>query len=86
MRAILRKLLFEQQRVGADGPTYLPRDGACADDFRKLAMQQRFAARDDDDRRAAVVDRRDAVGDRQTLVEDLVGIVDLAAARAGEIA
>ena len=49
-------------------------------------MQQRLAAGDHDDRRAAFVDRREAVGKRQALVENLVWIIDLAAARASEIA
>ena len=40
----------------------------------------------DDHRRAAFVDRLEALRHRQTLVEDLVGVVDLAAAGAGEVA
>ena len=56
------------------------------DDLVDLAVQQRFAARDDDDRRAAFIGRRDALVDTQALVEDRVGIVDLAAAGAGEVA
>jgi hypothetical protein len=47
---------------------------------------RRFAARDRDDRRAALIDRGHALVVRQPLVQDLVGIVDLAAAGAGEIA
>ncbi len=49
-------------------------------------MQKRLAAGEHDDRRAALVDRLHAVGDRQALIQDLVGIVDLAAARASEVA
>ena len=49
-------------------------------------MQQRLAAGDRDDRRAAFVDRRHAFVVRQALVEDLVRIVDLAAAGAGQVA
>ena len=40
----------------------------------------------DDDRGAAFVDRLEAVLDRNALIQDLVGIIDLAAAGAGEIA
>ena len=55
-------------------------------DLGKLLVQQGLAAGDDDDRRAAFVDRREAIGERQPLVENLVWIIDLAAARASEIA
>ena len=51
-----------------------------------LAMQQRLAARDHDHRRAAFLDRFEAFIDAQALIEDRVGVVDLAAAGAGEIA
>ena len=56
------------------------------DDLRHLAVQQRLAAGDRNGGRAAFVDRLHALLDGQPLVEDLVGIVDLAAARAGQIA
>ena len=78
-------VFFQQQRIGADGHELAARDGAF-DDLRQFLVQQRLAAGDDDDRGAAFVDRAEAVGQRQPLVEDLVGIVDLAAAGAGEIA
>ena len=55
-------------------------------DLRHLAVQQRLAAGDRHHRRAAFVDRRHALVVRQALIEDLVRIVDLAAAGAGEIA
>ena len=64
---------------------FLPRDGAL-DDLRQLLVQQRLAAGDDDDGRAAFVDRLQTIGERQPLVENLVRIIDLAAAGAGEIA
>ena len=59
---------------------------APCDDLRQFLVQQRLAAGDDDDRRAAFVDGREAIVERQALIEDLVGIIDLAASRAGEIA
>ena len=78
-------LLFEQQRVGAEIDEFLAGDQAL-DDLLDLAVQQRLAAGDDDDRRAAFVDRFEALGDAEPLVQDRVGIVDLAAAGAGQVA
>ena len=49
-------------------------------------MQQRLAASDHHNRGAAFVHRAEAIGKRQALVQDLIGIVDLAAARASQIA
>jgi hypothetical protein len=56
------------------------------DDLVQLFMQERFAAGHDDDWGAALVDRRQCVGDRNAFVEDWVGIVDLATTRASEVA
>ena len=56
------------------------------DDFRQLLVQQRFAAGDRHDRRTAFVDRVQGVFDRHVLVQDRIGIVDLAAAGASEVA
>ena len=53
---------------------------------RHVLVQQRLAAGDRDDRRAAFVDRAERVFDGQALVQDRVGIVDLAAAGAGQVA
>src|SRR5665811_1294696 len=79
------QLLLEQQRVGAERDELLTRDDAF-DDLTDLAMDERLAAGYSHHRRAAFVDRVEAVLDRQTLVEDRVRIIDLAAADAGEIA
>ena len=49
-------------------------------------MEEGLAAGDDDDGGAAFIDRREAIGDRQALIENLVRIIDLAAPRASEIA
>ena len=49
-------------------------------------MQQWLAAGDHVDRRIAFIDRREAIGGRQALIENLVWVIDLAATRAGEIA
>ena len=56
------------------------------DDGVDFLVQQRFAAGDGDHRSAAFIDRGQAFVDRQPLIEDLVGIIDLAAARAGKVA
>ncbi len=56
------------------------------DDFRQLLVQQRLAAGDRDDGRAAFVDGVQRVFDRHVLVQNRVGIVDLAAAGASQVA
>ena len=56
------------------------------DDVADVAVQQRLAASENHDRGAAFVDRVKAFGDAEPLIEDRIGIVDLAAAGAGEIA
>ena len=78
-------LLFKQQRVGAQVDELLARDDAL-DDLLDLAVQQRLAAGDHDDRRAAFVDRFEAFRDAEALVQDRVGVIDLAAAGAGQVA
>ena len=50
------QLLLEQQRVGAQRHELLARDDA-RDDFADLLVNERLAAGDGDDRRAAFVDR-----------------------------
>ena len=54
--------------------------------FGKILVDQRLAAGDRDDRRAAFLGGVERILDRDALVQDLVRIVDLAAAGAGEIA
>ena len=79
-------LLLQQQRVGAEIDEFLARDDALRRSSAISRVQQRLAAGDRDHRRAAFVDRLQALRDRQALVQDRIGIVDLAAAGAGEIA
>ena len=74
-----------QQGVGADGHELALRERAFHD-LRELLVQQRLAAGEHDDRRAALVDRANAVLDRQPLIQDLVRVVDLAASRTREVA
>ena len=85
MRLVLVDLLGQQQRVGAQDHELVARDEAL-DDLRHLAMEQRLAAGDRHGRRAAFVDRFHALVIDEALVQDLVGIIDLAAAGAGQIA
>ncbi len=82
---VLVELLFEQQGVGAEIDELLPLQDA-AHDLRQLLVQQGLAAGDGDDRGAAFVDGVECVLDRQALVQDLVRVVDLAAAGAGQVA
>ena len=84
-RLVVLHPLFHQQRVGAQIDELPPRDDAL-DDRRQFLVQQRLAAGDRDDRGAALIDRLQRVGDGNALIQDLVGIVDLAAAGAGQIA
>src|ERR1700729_38233 len=84
-RLVLIDLLFEQQRIGADDRKFFARNDSL-DDLCQGSVQQRFAARHDDHRSAAFIDRGQRVFDGYALVKDGVGIVDLAAARASEVA
>ena len=85
VRRIAIEIFREQKRVGAHGHEFSSGDRALYD-LGKILVQQRLAAGDHHDRRAAFVDRREAVGEWQPLVENLVWIIDLATARASEIA
>jgi hypothetical protein len=49
-------------------------------------VQQRLASGDDDDGRPALVDGFKALGNTQALIEARIGLVDLAACGAGQIA
>src|SRR5262249_5145413 len=79
------ELLLEQQSVRAEIDELLARDDAL-DDLRHLLVNERLAARNRHDRSAALVHRLERVLDGHALAQDLVRIVALAAARAGEIA
>src|SRR5271167_83843 len=79
------ELLLEQQRVGAKVDVLLARDEA-GDDLGDLRMQQWLAARDGDHGRATLVHRAQALLHRELLAEHVSGILDLAAAGAGQVA
>src|SRR5262249_44707057 len=51
-----------------------------------LGVHERLAARNRYDRRPALVDGSEALLDAQILPQDLAGVLDLSAARAGEVA
>ena len=78
-------LLLEQQRVGAQEDELLALD-EFLDDLRHLLVDERLAAGDRDHRRPALFDRGDALFDAQALAQDLVGVLDLAAAGASKVA
>ena len=78
-------LFLEQQRVGAEVDVLLARDQA-VDDLGDLRMHQRLAAGDGHHRRAALVDRAEALLGREVLLEHVRGILDLAAAGASQVA
>ena len=79
------ELLLEQQGVRAQIDELLARDDAF-DDLVDLLVDQGLTAGDRNDRRAALVDRLEALFDAQPAIQDRVRIVDLAAARTGQIA
>ena len=85
VRLIVVDLLLQQQRVGAQDDEFLLGQIALHD-LRHIAVQQRLAPGDRHRWRAAIIDRLHALFDRQAAVENRVGIVDLAAAGAGQIA
>src|ERR1700730_16888468 len=84
-RLVLIDLLFEQQRIGADDRKFFARNDAL-DDLWQISVQQRLAPRPHDHRSAALIDRGQGVLNRDPFVKNGVGIVDLAAAGASEVA
>ena len=66
--------------------TNLSRCDIAFDDLGHVAVEQGLAAGDGNGGRAAFVDRVHALLIGQALVQDLVGIIDLAAAGAGQVA
>jgi hypothetical protein len=51
-----------------------------------LGVNQRFAPRDRNHRRPGLLDRRQRLVDRHPLLEDVLGVLDLAAERTGQVA
>src|SRR5690606_33818118 len=84
-RLVLVDLFLEQQRVRAEIDEFLPRDDA-SNDLGHLLVDQRLAARDRDDGRAALVDRAKRILDAHALFQNIRRIIDFSAAGASEIA
>jgi hypothetical protein len=82
---IVVDLLLEEQRIGAQDDELLALDET-PDDARHVLVEQRLTASDRDRRSAAFIDRLHALLIREALIQYRVGIVDLAAARARQIA
>ena len=81
----LAEVLFQKQGVGAQVDEFLARHDAL-DDFLDLLMDQGLAAGDRDDGCTTIIDRLQAFFHRQAFVQDVVFVIDLAAARAGQVA
>src|SRR5579883_264767 len=85
MRIELIEFLFEQQGVGAQIDKFLALEDF-SDDRIDLAVQQGLTAGENHDRSTAFLDRLEAFGDAEPLVQDHIRIVDLPATRTGKIA
>ena len=81
----LLELLLQQQRVRAQVDELLALD-QLGRDHVDLGVDQRLAAGDRDHRRAALLDRADRLLDGHPPAQLVLGVLDLAAARAGEVA
>ena len=84
-RAEQAEPLLQQQRIRAQVDELPPRHDA-GNDGVDFLVQQRLSAGDGDHGGAAFVDRREALLDREALIQDFVGIIDLAAAGARQVA
>src|SRR5215472_3680191 len=82
VRLELVDLLLEQQRVRAQVDEFLASEDAL-NDLVDLAVQEWLAAGNDNDRCAAFVYCFEALGDAQALIEDRIGVVDLATSGTG---
>ena len=79
------QLLLKQQRIGAKRNEFLARHDPF-DDRADLFVDEGLAAGNGDHRRAALVDRVETFLHRKALVQNRIGIIDLAATDAGQIA
>src|SRR6185503_5649780 len=78
-------LLFQEQRVRTQINVFLAGDEAF-DDFPDLRVQQRLATGDRDHRRPAFLYRLKTLFRRELALEDMAGILDLAAAGTSQVA
>jgi hypothetical protein len=79
------ELALKEQGVGAEIDVLFARDKAL-DDLVDFGVDERFAAGDADHGGAAFLDRSEALLRAEALVEDVIRVLDLAAAGAGEVA
>ena len=76
---VVGQLLLQQQGVGAEVDIFAALNDALHD-VGHLLVNQRFAAGDRDDRRAALINGVQTVGDAQSFVQNGVRIIDFTAA------
>ena len=76
---------LEQQRIGAKVDETFPRDQT-GDNLRQLLVEQRLSARDGNHRGPAFIRGGERLLDADAFVENMTGVVDLAATGAGEVA
>src|SRR5258706_213122 len=81
----LIELLLQEEGVGTQRHEFLARHDP-PDDGTDVFVDERFAAWDRHHRGAALIDRSEALLDREPPIEDRLRVVDLAATGAGEIA
>src|ERR1035437_1811257 len=79
------QLLLQQQRIRAHVNVLFPRHQS-RHDLRHLRMQQRLAARNRNHRRAALLSRLEAFLRRELRLQNVRGILDLAASGARQVA
>src|SRR6516165_9258462 len=84
-RAELLDLLLEQQRIGAEVDEFLACDQT-RDDLIDVAVEQRLATGEHDDWGPTFIDGIKTLVDAQALIEDRVGVIDLATACTSEVA
>ncbi len=75
---------FEEESVGAEVDEFFAIDQS-SDDFADLGVEEGFTARDRDDGGTAFFDSGEAFFGGEVLLEDLGGVLDFAAAGAGEV-
>src|ERR1700693_4229637 len=76
---------FQQQRVGAEINVFLARDQTF-NNLGDLGVHERFAAGDGDHGGSAFIDGAEALFWRKIFLQDVGGVLDLAASGAGQVA
>ena len=78
-------MFFEQNRIGAEVDVFLTSHQS-SDDLTNLRMQQRLAPRNGDHGGSTFVDRLETLFRGEVSTQDVGGILNFPAARAGQIA